>query len=116
MYKAKFKTAHDLREIPVEVAVVGSADLTVGELVTFVAASGNNPAYISSAASVAAATHVVAQSDMTMEYGHVPVENRDYKYSPKVAKTAATISASAPTKKVALFEAVKEDLIVTQVS
>ena len=36
-------------------------------------------------------------TDMTMEYGHVPVENRDYRYNDKVS-----IGTSA--KKVALFK------------
>ena len=41
------------------------------------------------------ATHIVAQSDMTMEYGHVPVEDRDYRYSPNVAGTILPTSAVA---------------------
>ena len=111
MYKAKFRTAYDQREIVMDVAVIGSSDLVVGQLVTLTAASGNVPAYISSAESVSAATHIVAQSDMTMEYGHVPVENRDYAYSDKVKVTAASASNTSPVKKVALFVAVKDDIV-----
>ena len=57
---------------------------------------------------------------MTMEYGHVPVENRDYKYSDEVAATIAAagpVTASTPTKKVALFAITdKDDLIVKTVA
>lgn len=115
MFKAKFKTAYLQREIPVEVAVIGSAALEVGQLVTLTPTNGTNPDYIAAAAgataaaALSAATHIIAQSDMTMEYGHVPVENRDYKYSPEVAVTAGTISTSSPKKKVALFKLVNKD-------
>lgn len=119
MYKANFKTAYLQREIPVNVAVIGSTALEVGQLVTFTAANGSNPAYITAAAGTSEsaaltnATHIIAQSDMTMEYGHVLVENRDYSYSPKVAATATSIGASATTKKVALFKLVNKDDVVT---
>lgn len=115
MFKAKFKTAYLQREIPVDVAVIGSAALEVGQLVTLTPTNGTNPDYIAAAAganhdaALTAATHIIAQSDMTMEYGHVPVEDRDYRYSPEVAATAASISASAPTKKVALFKLINKD-------
>lgn len=115
MFKAKFKTAYLQREIPVEVAVIGAAALEVGQLVTLTPTNGTNPDYIAAAAgataaaALSAATHIIAQSDMTMEYGHVPVENRDYKYSPEVAVTAGTISTSSPKKKVALFKLVNKD-------
>lgn len=112
MLKAKFKTAYLQREIPMQVAVVGSTDLTVGQLVVLTAANGSVPAYISAATTAASATHIVAQSDMTMEYGHVPVEIRDYSYNPAVKVTAASATASSPTKTVALFEATKNDIIV----
>ena len=120
MFKASFKTAYLQREIPMTVAVLGASPLVVGQMVTLTAASGAVPAYIASAATVAAATHIIAQSDMTMEYGHVPVENRDYKYSDEVAATIAAagpVTASTPTKKVALFAITdKDDLIVKTVA
>lgn len=119
MFKAKFKTAYLQREIPVEVAVIGAAALEVGQLVTLTPTDDTNPDYIAAAAgateaaALTAATHIIAQSDMTMEYGHVPVENRDYKYSPEVAVTAGTISASSPKKKVALFKLINKDDVTT---
>lgn len=116
MLKAKFKTAYGQREIPMDVAVVGTSDLAVGQLVTLTAANGSVPAYISAATTVAAATHIIAQSDMTMEYGHIPVEDRNYTYSDKVAPTASTATASSATKKVALFEVDKNDIVTYTVS
>lgn len=120
MFKAKFKTGYGQREIPLEVVVVAASHLEVGQLVTFVPAAGIVPAYIKAAETVSAATHIIAQSDMTLEYGHVPVEDRNYTYSPKVATThtggTSAITAATPTKKVALFEVVKEDIIVTEVN
>ena len=52
--------------------------------------------------------YIVAQSDQTMEYGHVPVEMRDYRYDNKVADIATA-------KKVALFRIINpQDVIVKQ--
>jgi hypothetical protein len=104
MYKAKFKTAYDQREIVLDAKVTD--ELVVGALVTV---TFGTPNVVAEAASVAAATHIVAQSDMTMEYGHVPVENRDYRYSDVVA-------TSDKEKKVALFHiSDKNDLITHEV-
>ena len=119
MYKAKFRTAYLQREVPIDVAVIGSTALKVGQLVTLTAAANNNPQYIAAASGADAtaalknATHIIAQSDMTMEYGHIPVEDRDYKYSDEVAVTAASISSTAPVKKVALFELINEKDVVS---
>ena len=102
-YKGTFKTAYLQREIVVDAKV--ATNVIVGQLVTL---SGDT---ISSAATADAATHIIAQSDMTMEYGHVPVEYRDYKYSDVVA-ASTTIE-----KKVALFKITnKDDLNVSQIS
>ena len=92
MLKASFKTAYLQREVPMTVAVAGDKPLVVGEMVTLTAASGAVPASIKSAATVAAATHIIAQSDMTMEYGHVPVEYRDYRYSDQVKGTVSDVT------------------------
>lgn len=105
---AKFKTAYDQHEIVIDATL--AAEVVVGQLVTVTPASGSTPASIASASTVAAATHIIAQSDATMEYGHVPVEARDYRYSNKVA-------ASTSKKKVALFAiSDKNDLITHTVS
>ena len=98
--KAKFRTAYDQREVVIDAKV--TADVTVG---TLVKVTYGTPNTIAAATGKDDATHIIAQSDMTMEYGHVPVENRDYKYS-DVVKTSTT------EKKVALFPVLdKNDLI-----
>lgn len=127
MFKGKFKTAYDQREIPVDIVVAGAADLKVGQLVTLEPADEDAPEYIYPATGADAATvltnatHIIAQSDMTMEYGHVPVENRDYKYSDVVkrsntdgaATTVEAVSNTSEKKKVALFAiSDKTDIIV----
>lgn len=116
MWKGHFITAYLQREIPLELAVVGN--LRVGQLVTLTPSDGTNPAKIAAAAGasaeavLAAATHIVAQSDMTLGYGHIPVENRDYKYNDAVAAT----SSATTTKHVALYAINdKNDIIVQEV-
>ena len=66
--------------------------LKVGDLVAL--SSGSVPS-IKRTLSLAAATHLVAQSDNTLEYGHIPVENRDYRYFPMVNGTGIINSLSA---------------------
>lgn len=89
MYKAKFRTAYDQREIPVSAVVVAENPLEVGQVVT-VDFYQDGIAVIEavSADTVGQAkelgTHIIAQSDQTMEYGHIPVEDRDYRYNPEV--------------------------------
>lgn len=96
---AHFKTAYLQRELVLDVTL--AKDLKVGDIVTV--ADGA----MSAVNSLADADYIIAQSDMTMEYGHVPVENRDYKYSDKVA-------ASDSEKKVAVFAITSdEDVILT---
>lgn len=90
-YKCEFKTAYLQREIPVDVAVMEGDGLVVGNLVKLVDATANTVPYIvaatgaNGAAALADATHIIAQSDMTLEYGHVPVEYRNYLYKNNVA-------------------------------
>lgn len=90
MAKAEFRTGYDQREVVLDVIV--GADMEVGDMVAY--ADDTNT--ISVADTLATADYIIAQSDMTMEYGHVPVEARDHRYNPKVAK-------STTAKKVAVF-------------
>ena len=86
MYKAKFKTAYLQREISTDV-IIADSDMHVGELGVIVPATDKMPAIINKLAATDVeaagkeANIIIAQSDMTMEYGHVPVEDRDYRYS-----------------------------------
>ena len=95
MYLGSFETAYLQREVPEDVVVKSDGHLVVGQMVKL----ANHTITTLSAGTVPAAcdeaTHIVAQSDMTMEYGHVPVEDRDYRYSPNVAGTILPTSAVA---------------------
>ena len=113
--KANFKTAYLQRELPVDAKAASNLELHIGDVVsgtigadgvyTLAARSGSSESTAKS--SVAVGDYIIAQSDMTMEYDHVPVENRDYRYSDKV-------SLSTTPKKVALFKIVsKDDINVT---
>lgn len=117
---ASFRTAYLQREVYLDTAVVG--DCKVGDFVTFTAETATVQQYIkkSTAAEVTAANaaagklYIVAQSDQTIAYGHVPVENRDYRYDPTVAQTKATAPTAKtdPWKHVALYKVINfEDVI-----
>lgn len=104
-YKAQFKTALGQKEVVLDCKV--TADVAVGYLCKYDAAA--NTITASTSATPAAGDVIIAQSDMTMEYGHVPVENRDYRYNPKVA-------ASTTPKKVAVFKVTDaSDVYTTEV-
>lgn len=99
--KAHFKTAYLQREIVIQAKV--SEELAVGALCTYT--PGTNT--IAGASAAAVGNYIVAQSDMTMGTGHVPVEYRDHSYSPKVA-------ASTTAKNVALFRIDNPDDIIVE--
>ena len=92
-YTAQFKTALGQHEIVLDAKV--SAEMVVGQVCKYTAST--NTLAPTTAAPVEG-DYIIAQSDMTMEYGHVPVENRDYRYVPKVA------ASTSVTKKVAVFK------------
>lgn len=111
---ASFRTAYLQREVYLDCDVVGSAPLKVGDCVQYHEATASVAAYIQKS-TFANATHIIAQSDQTLAYGHVPVENRDYRYNPEVAATIAAAPATAATttwKHVALFKIVNRDDII----
>ncbi len=93
-YFAEFITARFQREIPMEVAVgvTPSSYLRVGQMVKVVDGVVKTLSASTEAAAKTEATHIIAQSDMTMEYGHVPVEYRDYRYSDQVKGTVSDVS------------------------
>lgn len=103
--QANFKTAYLQRELPVDAKAASSLELHVGDVVSgtvgadgvLTIAARSNAVEATAKSSVAVGDYIVAQSDMTMEYGHVPVENRDYRYDDKV-------SMGTSAKKVALFK------------
>jgi hypothetical protein len=112
-----FKTAYLQHEIVEDVKVTAGKNqvLHVGDIVKIT--NGVLGLVLSASASAAGSVvfpalttdmYIVAQSDQTMEYGHVPVEMRDYRYDNKVADKATA-------KKVALFRIINpQDVIVTK--
>lgn len=112
-----FKTAYLQHEIVEDVKVTAGKNqvLHVGDIVKIT--NGVLGLVLSAAATAAGSVvfpelttdmYIVAQSDQTMEYGHVPVEMRDYRYDDKVADKATV-------KKVAMFRIINpQDVIVTK--
>lgn len=112
-----FKTAYLQHEIVEDVKVTAGKNqvLHVGDIVKIT--NGVLGLVLSASAASADAVsfpalttdmYIVAQSDQTMEYGHVPVEMRDYRYDDKVADKSTA-------KKVALFRIINpQDVIVKQ--
>ena len=112
-----FKTAYLQHEIVEDVKVTAGKNqvLHVGDIVKItngvlglvLSASATSANGVSFPA-LTTDMYIVAQSDQTMEYGHVPVEMRDYRYDNKVADKATA-------KKVALFRIINpQDVIVTK--
>lgn len=107
-YVAEFITGYLQREIRIEVKVVGGADeglrdgargIAVGRLVTL--ADGA----ITPAASLAAATHIVAQSDDTIREAA-----EDYNYTERYSTVPnSVVKNSAVNKTVALYKIVNKD-------
>lgn len=95
MYLGSFETAYLQREVPEDVVVKSDGNLVVGQMVKLADHTITTLSAHTVPAARDEATHIVAQSDMTMEYGHVPVEDRDYRYSPNVAGTILPTSAVA---------------------
>lgn len=112
-----FKTAYLQHEVVEDVKVTAGKNqvLHVGDIVKIT--NGVLSLVLSASATAAGSVvfpalttdmYIVAQSDQTMEYGHVPVEMRDYRYDNKVADKATA-------KKVALFRIINpQDVIVTK--
>ena len=112
-----FKTAYLQHEIVEDVKVTAGKNqvLHVGDIVKItngvlglvLSASATSANGVSFPA-LTTDMYIVAQSDQTMEYGHVPVEMRDYRYDDKVADKSTA-------KKVALFRIINpQDVIVTK--
>jgi len=83
--------------------------ITSGTLVPVVATSSVSDAAITDA-TVTTSMYVIAQSDKSVEYGHIPVENRDYRYDNSVAD-------SSTNKHVVLYQVIDvDDILVTNVA
>ena len=114
-----FKTAYLQHEIVEDVKVTAGKNqvLHVGDIVKIT--NGVLGLVLSASAASASAVsfpalttdmYIVAQSDQTMEYGHVPVELRDYRY-------VDTVADKTTVKKVALFRIINpQDVILHKVT
>lgn len=96
---AHFKTGWLQKEQVLDVKV--AADCKVGDMVALDADTET----LNVTRSLSTADYIIAQSDMTMEYGHIPVEQNDHRYSDKVAR-------STTKKKVAVFFIIDESDII----
>lgn len=96
--QANFKTAYLQKEISMDVTAASTLNLKVGDVVSITSAgvvsARSNATESTAKSSVALGDYIVAQSDMTMEYGHVPVENRDYQYHDDVVLGTAAKKAA----------------------
>ena len=119
MATAHFRTGKDQYILPLDVNVEGAANkvFPTGTLVTLVAAASTTPAYIKEAATVDAATHMIALSDETIGGGYIATDLKTYAPSGGVKTTVtdgdgASVSA-ATVKKVGLYPLFdKGDVIV----
>lgn len=96
---AHFKTAWMQKEQVLDVKV--AADCKVGDMV----ALDRDTETLNLTRSLSTADYIIAQSDITMEYGHIPVELHDHRYSDKVAQ-------SNTKKKVAVYFILDESDII----
>jgi hypothetical protein len=109
MATAHFKTGKGQYILPLDVNVEGAANTVfpTGTLVTLVAATSTIPAYIKAAATVDAATHMIALSDETIGGGHIATDLKTYAPSGGVKTTVTDGDASgvsaATVKKVGLY-------------
>ena len=102
--KGAMTAGNDDKSKALQVAQVGDLVKIVGGALQLVVAT-NATSGSEVTPTVTTDMYIVAQSDMTMEYGHVPVENRDYRYSDVVADSTAK-------KHVALFKVINPDDII----
>lgn len=129
--QGSFKTAYLQRAIPLDVACSTTQELKVGDIfqvsgaskyivpitsvASYAASSADyGPSAIEAAkALVSNGQYILAQADMTLEYGHVPVEYRDYKYSDVVKLDSSLYSNLSSPKKVMAYPVINlEDIIV----
>ena len=101
---AQFKTAYLQREVVLDAKV--AADVKVGQVCSY---ASDTITAITNTATPAVGNVIIAQSDVTVSGGHVPVEQHDYKYNDKVA------ASTSAKKKVLVFVINDVNDIVTSV-
>lgn len=84
---AGFNTGYNQREVRILAKGASSLTLKVGELCTYTPSTKTIAKNTTGSASVG--NVIIAQSDMTVGKGHVPVEKRDYRYDDSVSITTS---------------------------
>ena len=121
---AEFKTAHSQYAVVLDVNVEGTVNnptrkqaIQRGDLVVYVPAASGKPAYIKKAASLTAATHMIALTDMTVggvDYVHTDLGN--YASSEIVKATVADGDGSTVTaatiKRVGVYPLFNKDDVI----
>jgi hypothetical protein len=107
-YKAEFKTAYLQREVHGQYAVSAAGKVgylySIGTVTDEEAGTSTDTLTLLTTAPAANTRYaLMAQSDMTMGNGHVPVEKRDYRYDDSIA-------ASTSTKDVAFYIVTIDDI------
>lgn len=113
-----FKTAYLQKAIKFDDVATLSTEtgdvFKIGQVVNITAKSGTTPAYLSKDASPAVGDYIIAQGDDTVGYGHVPVEDKNYKPKDYVAVTEDTaMDAYSITKSVVVYKIVDLNDLVT---
>lgn len=84
---AGFRTGWNQREVRVMAKGASALTLKVGELCTLSSAGVIAKSNVGTSGKASVGNVIIAQSDMTMGKGHVPVENHNYNYSDTVSIT-----------------------------
>jgi len=116
----EFKTAYLQKAIRLDDVAVFSTEpgdiFKIGQVVNFIPKNGTTPAYIQKDASPAVGDYIIAQGDDTaLPYGHVPVEDKNYKPKDYVAVTEDTaMSAHSITKSVVVYKITDLDDLISR--
>ena len=117
--QGSFKTAYLQKAVVLDVICGTTEEAHVGDVFsltngTLSLIAGASSSYATSSAGYAESAitaakslvsqgqYIIAQADMTLEYGHVPVEYRDYKYS-DVVKLDSSVYTSENTKRIMAY-------------
>ena len=85
---AGFRTGWNQREVRIMAKGASAMTLKVGELCTYNASTNTiAKSTVGKSGAASVGNVIIAQSDMTMGKGHVPVENHDYNYTDTVSIT-----------------------------
>ena len=115
----EFKNAYLQKAIKLDDVAVLSTEANdvfkIGQVVNITAAAAGVPAYLSKDTTPVVGDYIIAQSDDTIGYGHVSVEDKDYKPKGYVAVTEATAAdAASITKSVVVYKITDLDDLIAR--